>query len=191
MEDRERDERHLGTLHALRVKGLGRTEDVERISGIGGTDVVLAELVADGLATEHGGWFAPTPAGIDRDREALREGLGDEAAALEVLYERRFLPINVRFKSLATSWQEGEQFELVERAAEIHDEIDALLSDAERYAPHLGRYRERLAELMDAFLSGQGAVLTAAAGPSYHNTWFELHEDLITTLGRVREKEAA
>jgi hypothetical protein len=190
--DPDIDERQTATLHALRVKGLAQPEDVERISGVDGAAAVLAELVDADLATSTGGWFSATAAGLERDRELLRERVGANAPALAEIYDERFLPVNVRFKALATAWQEqGEQFELIEQAAEIHDEVDAFLEAAAAYAAHLARYRERLGELMDEFLSGHPAVLTAATGPSYHNAWFELHEDLIATLGRDREKEAA
>jgi hypothetical protein len=186
------EERQIAALHALRVKGLAKPEDVERISGVEGAEAVLAGLVDANLATGRGGWFTLTAAGLERDKTSLRDRVGANAPLLAAVYDERFLPVNVRFKALATAWQErGEELSLIELAADVHDEIASVLDDAASYAPHLRRYRERLDALMDDFLSGNGAVLTAATGPSYHNTWFELHEDMIATLGRAREKEAA
>ena len=186
------EERRAAALHALRVKGLAQPEDVERISGVDGAAALLAGLVDADLATAQSGWFAVTPAGRERDSEALRAAVGANAERLAAVYDERFLPVNVRFKTLATAWQEqGEQMDLIEEAADVHDLVVAVLDDSAAYAPHLRRYRERLDALMDEFLSGNGAVLTAAVEPSYHNAWFELHEDLIATLGRAREKEAA
>jgi hypothetical protein len=178
-------------LHALRVKGAATAEDVARITGTEAA-AELAALRADGLASAQGEYFMATPKGLERDAEHSRTRLGDGAAALATIYDERFLPVNGRFKTLATAWQErGEQIELIEEAADVHDVVTAILADAAQYAPHLARYSERLDASMQDFLGGDGAALTAAVGVSYHNTWFELHEDLIATLGRSREKETA
>src|SRR4051812_11690687 len=102
----EIDERQSAALHALRVKGLAQPQDVARISGVDGAGTLLAGLVAADLAVERGGWFTVTPAGLALDDELLRARLGDGAAALAAIYDERFLPVNVRFKALATAWQE-------------------------------------------------------------------------------------
>lgn len=185
------DDARIAVLHALRVKGAATVEDVTRITGVEAA-AELAALVADGFATGQGGYYLATPLGLEQDATRSRERLGDGAAALATIYDERFLPVNVRFKALATAWQEqGEQIELIEEAAEVHDVVTGVLADAAPYAPHLRRYQERLEASMQDFLGGDGAALTAAVGVSYHNTWFELHEDLIATLGRSREKETA
>jgi hypothetical protein len=185
------DDARGAVLHALRVKGAATPEDVTRITGAeAGSE--LAALEADGLAAGQGGYFMATPAGLEADAERSRARLGDGAAALATIYDERFLPVNARFKALATAWQErGEQIELIEEAADVHEVVTAVLADASAFAPHLLRYSERLDASMQDFLGGDGAALTAAVGVSYHNTWFELHEDLIATLGRSREKETA
>lgn len=185
-------EAERAALHAVRVRGAASVADVARISGLEDPGAALAALLDAGLVSETGGYHALTEAGRERDAELSREALGARAGELAAVYDQRFLPVNVRFKALATAWQErGEQIELIEEAAELHDELEAVLADSVGPAPHLRRYQERLGAAMDRFLGGEGAALAGAQEDSYHSTWFELHEDLIATLGRSREKEEA
>jgi hypothetical protein len=194
-----RDIDEVAALHALRVKGAGTVQDVVRVSGVRAAARVvdlLDTLVADGLATrrEAGSetYFALTPAGFDADAHASRERLGAQADALAAIYDGRFLDVNARFKALCARWQEqGERIELIEQAAAIHEEVAELLRAAAVHDPPLGRYLGRLGESMEEFLDGESSALLAPVGVSYHNTWFELHEDLIVTLGRSRAEESA
>jgi hypothetical protein len=179
-------------LHAVRVRGAATAADVERIAGIADGVELLVELEADGLVEGTGGHFVLTPRGLERDEEELRARLGKAAVPLAVIYDERFLPLNVRFKTLAATWQEqGEGIELIEEAAALHEDAATVLDDAAVHAPHLKRYGERLDVAMDAFLFGDADALAGAGEGTYHGTWFELHEDLIATLGRSREEEEA
>jgi hypothetical protein len=186
------DERTVAVLHALRVKGAGTIEEVEWISGVDDAEGALGELELAGLATLRGGYAAASEAGVARDAELTARRLGDRVGSLAAIYDERFLPVNADFKALATELQSaGPRPELIERAADVHDLATAVVADAAAHAPHLARYGERLEQSMERFLSGDASALTAAVGSSYHNTWFELHEDFIATLGRSRETEIA
>jgi hypothetical protein len=55
----------------------------------------------------------------------------------------------------------------------------------ERFA----RYGSRLTEARARAEAGEHAWLTGALIDSYHTVWFELHEDLLATLGIARERE--
>jgi hypothetical protein len=186
----------VAVLHALRVRRAGTVEDIMRICGVAVAARALDTLVSQGLAARRQvgaeTYFALTSAGFDVDRRASRERLGAGARALASLYDERFLGVNTRFKELCARWQqEGEQIELVEQAAAIHEQVAELLRSASLLDPFLGRYLERLGASMEDFLDGDSSALVAPVGVSYHNTWFELHEDLIATLGRTRAEEAA
>lgn len=50
-------------------------------------------------------------------------------------------------------------------------------------------YETRLTRAFDRVLAGDGAALDGPSPDTYHGTWFELHEDLIATLGRDRSTE--
>jgi hypothetical protein len=40
-------------------------------------------------------------------------------------------------------------------------------------------------------LAGDHDWFTKPMHPSYHSSWFELHEDLLVTLGRERNQEGS
>ena len=54
-----------------------------------------------------------------------------------------------------------------------------------------GRYRERLDRALIRVDGGDHTMLAAPLTDSYHTVWFELHEDLLTTLGIERSQEAS
>jgi hypothetical protein len=48
-----------------------------------------------------------------------------------------------------------------------------------------GRYRVRLSDALARARSGAGGYVTEEMA-SYHSVWFQLHEDLLATLGIPR-----
>lgn len=183
-------------LHALRVKGAATADDVHQFVGGDGVERVLGPLEDGGLVTSRAAgdmaYFALSPAGRERHRFAVARRLDDEARArLAAVYDDRFLAVNVRFKRLCAEWQREESFELIEEAVDVHEEIGCVLSVAASSDARFARYAERLDTMMEAFQEGDAAALAAPVGESYHNVWFELHEDLLVTLGRDRANEAS
>jgi hypothetical protein len=182
-------------LHALRVKGAAGVADLEAASGVEGAAARVEPLLAAGLLSRagegEGAILGLTPAGRERDAELVAGELDDGGRErLGAAYENDFLPVNVDFKTLCAQWQsEGESFELLERLLGQHQRVDSFLAGAADAVPRLGRYRERLGAALERVQDGDGEALVGAIGPSYHNVWFELHEDLIATLGRSRADE--
>ena len=74
--------------------------------------------------------------------------------------------------------------------AGLQQRAEPLLADLgsalDRYRP----YGPRLRHAVDRVEAGDGRWFTKPAMPSYHTVWFELHEDLLTTLGLDRTAEA-
>jgi pyruvate,orthophosphate dikinase len=52
-------------------------------------------------------------------------------------------------------------------------------------------YRDRLEHALANARNGDQRFVSAVRVDSYHNVWFELHEDLIRLSGRRRSDEAA
>jgi hypothetical protein len=65
--------------------------------------------------------------------------------------------------------------------------LDDLASAMTRYHPYEPRFGAALAKL-DA---GEREWFTKPLIDSYHTVWFELHEDLLSTLGIERSQEGA
>ena len=64
----------------------------------------------------------------------------------------------------------------------IADDLAASLSRFARYAP-------RLSNAVDRVRTGEVDWFTKPVLDSYHTVWFELHEDLLATLGIERGEE--
>ncbi len=63
--------------------------------------------------------------------------------------------------------------------------LDDLAGALDRYRP----YGPRLRHAVDRVEAGDGRWFTKPVMPSYHTVWFELHEDLLSTLGLDRSAE--
>jgi pyruvate,orthophosphate dikinase len=131
------------------------------------------------------------------DRETWTETSAD--LALE-----GFLPLDARMKDIVTAWQmrhvDGEQVlndhsdeqydrEVLSRLIELHEEARAWLEPLAGGLPRLQLYLRRLDRAADRVSSGEHAYIASPRIDSYHNVWFELHEDLIQLAGRTREGE--
>ena len=205
-----RSDPRLRVLHALRIKGFA---DAAGLAGSAGLDpaavtVELEGLTSDGLAAFRAGrrpGWALTGGGREEHRRLLASEL--EAAgcrdAVHDAYEA-FLRLNADLLSACTAWQlrqvENRQVPndhsdpaydgaVLARLRRVDDAVDptcaALATCMDRfsdYRPRLGRARARVEE-------GQAEWFTRPDLDSYHSVWFELHEDLLTTLGLERASE--
>jgi hypothetical protein len=54
-----------------------------------------------------------------------------------------------------------------------------------------GGHQRRLRIALDHVVAGEHDWFTKPMFPSYHSCWFELHEDLLATLGRERHPEGS
>jgi hypothetical protein len=65
--------------------------------------------------------------------------------------------------------------------------LAALCEALDRFVGHGHRLRYAL----DRVVAGEHDWFTKPMFPSYHSCWFELHEDLLATLGRERTTEGS
>ncbi|MFD0531986.1 transcriptional regulator [Kitasatospora arboriphila] len=196
----------LLVLHTLRCTGFAELARAAEAVGLPEADVEseLIDLAVAGLVTRisgpFGGWGL-TEAGRAADAERIAAELAASAAREPVseVYER-FLVLNPELLDLCTAWQtrpvDGAMAlndhadttydtlvltrltDLDRRAAEVCAELSAVLH---RFA----RYRERLAGALGRAHAGEQGAVTESTD-SYHAVWFQLHEDLLTTLGIPR-----
>lgn len=115
-----------------------------------------------------------------------------------------FLPLNAELLSICTDWQVvvvGDDHLPNDHADPLRDaavlaRLDALHPAALRVTDSLaaavdrfGAYGRRLDHAHARVVAGGTEWLTRATGDSYHGVWFELHEHLLTVLGRERTDE--
>jgi len=200
----------LRVAHGLRVRGLTDTPELAQAVGLAPAvvDVRMADLVESGHARRRDGNMAGwvlTPEGRAHGEALIAEELdaAGEREAVADLYQR-FLGVNQGFLSLCTDWQlrevDGEQV-LNDHADASHDdsvvarlvEADVVVQSicvqlAERLA-RVGGYGRRFSDALGRVQAGEVEWFTRPMIDSYHTVWFELHEDLLATLGIDRAKE--
>ncbi|MFC4072545.1 transcriptional regulator [Actinoplanes subglobosus] len=196
----------LPVLHTLRCLGF---TDLDRVAAAGGltpseTESRLIDLAVEGLVTRtsgaFGGWGL-TEAGKAEDARLVAAELDAAGArpAVAGAFEE-FLVLNPELLDLCTAWHMRPW----DGVAEVNDHTDpaydarvlARFVDLDRRAaavcealgtalPRFGGYRGRLTAALDLARAGKLEHL-ADTTTSYHSVWFQLHEDLLVTLGIPR-----
>lgn len=201
-------------LLGVRLKSFGEADAVAELVGLDADPVALqlAGAAERGLVIRRdgriSGWML-TADGREAGERLLAAQL-DEAGARPAVTDayRRFLELNPRLLDVCTEWQlrsvDGEQVPN-DHTDEVHDAAavarlhgidleaqpvcDALTVALDRF----GSYGPRLAHALAQVDAGHVDWFTRPTIPSYHTVWFELHENLLATLGidRASEQPAA
>jgi hypothetical protein len=200
----------LLVLNGVRLKGFADPDALVGITGLGRPDIdaVLADLAGQGLASHRDGrvsGWALTPAGQDEHRQRVAAELEQAGCGAEVEARyQEFLGLNPRLLAAATAWQMRDvngQAVLNDHADQAHDdrvlaELRQLHDAALPLASALGRlfdryahYGPRLSAALARIEAGELDWFTKPLVDSYHTVWFEMHEDLLLTLGRQRSTE--
>lgn len=205
------DDRFL-VLHALRLKGLADVETLALTTGLAsdGVQAALAKLDVDGQVIERSGRM-PGWALSGTGRAAHAELLAAQMASVSdralqsvrQAYER-FLDVNRQLLAVCTAWQmrevggqavlndhrdEAYDRSVIDRLGVIDDIIQPIAADLGAALPRLAPYGPRLHRARQLIEGGQFDWFTKPVIDSYHTVWFELHEDLLATLGIERSKE--
>ena len=204
-----RSDIELLVLHALRLKSLVDTPAVAEVVGadvdtVGASLEVLA--AADLVRRRDGaraGWMLTRDGRADGQRRLAVEleasGVRDRVAASY----RGFLDLNTRFLSVCTDWQVRDvdaqvlndhsdpayDASVVARLGEIHAAVRPICDDLADALARYSRYGPALDEAYRRVSSGDVDWFTKPMIDSYHTVWFELHEDLLSTLGVERATE--
>jgi len=197
-------------MHGLRLKGFAEAAGVGEAVGIPEPDAkpVLDQLVADGCASYRDGklsGFALTKPGREEHARLLREEL-DRAGvrpAVEDAY-RRFLQLNTELLTVCTEWQlldvDGQSTVndhsdaaydagVVERLARLHARVEPICDELGAALDRFSGYAPRLTHALERVRAGESDWFTKPMIASYHTVWFEMHEDLLSTLGIERGAE--
>ncbi|MFI6512049.1 transcriptional regulator [Streptosporangium sp. NPDC050855] len=199
----------LLVLHAVRVLGFADTPAVARRYGL--DPALTEELLRDAEAHGHVGYtsfggtagWSLTETGRAENERLLAAELARAGGADEVLdVHRAFLPLNALLLRACTDWQlrpvAGDRLAVNDHGdpawdARVLDELAgigrALVPLAGRLGNvlrRLGGYDTRFAAALARARAGEGAWVDRTDVDSCHRVWFQLHEDLIATLGLDR-----
>lgn len=203
-------EPRLLVLHGLRLKGAAELDALAEAAGLPAAEVesLLHALEHDGLV-EHrsgalSGWTLTSAGRTEQARLVAAEV--DATGNRDVVTNayRRFRALNADVLATCSRWQVRDvagtpvrndhsdpsyDARVVADLERLHRQAGPLLDDL---AATLDRYRSygpRLGHAVARVSSGDGDWFTRPVMPSYHTVWFELHEDLLTTLGLDRTSE--
>lgn len=196
----------LLVLHGVRLRGFADTLEVaerfgldpfrtaDRLSGYEQRGAVSFARFAD-----LGGWSL-TAAGRTENERLLTvelETVGGRQVLQEVHHE--FLPWNARLVEACTAWQlrptDQDPFAQNDHVDAAWDEriLDELTSIERALGPIAARlggllerfegYDVRFSTALERAREGQPSWVDGSAVESCHRVWFELHEDLVATLG--------
>ena len=193
-------------LHGMAIK---KHADAAALADlIGQSEAALAPLleraVTTGRAAEAQGKYLLTPAGhmILEGQYGVRCAALRDDPAFVAAYDR-FELINTELKQAITDWQlvdiGGQSMandhsdsdydeKILDRLAQIHERLEPILRTFAASAPRFARYGEKLERALDQAEDGDHAWVSDATIESYHTVWFEMHEDLLRLLARVRDE---
>jgi hypothetical protein len=199
----------LLVLHGLRLKGFAEPDDVAALVGLEPGEVIaqLEQLKADELVLYRDGrltGWALTPAG----RKAQEQGLQAEVQACgarDAVFDayKRFLDLNNELLGICTAWQMKDEATIndhldaaydagvIDQLHELHEKVEPIISDLEATLDRYCGYRARLEASLSKLRDGEPEWFTKPLIDSYHTVWFQLHEDLLNTLGIERSQEGA
>ena len=200
-------------LHGLRLKGFAAADAVAESVGLTDAEVKpeLDGLVGADLATYRDGrisGYALTPLG--RTTQPSCSATSWPRPARPTLSERRLpsasCPINKDLLAICTAWQlrdvAGESVindhtdaahdaRVIAQLADLDAKVQPICADLGAALERFGGYGARLGEALDKVRAGDVDWFTKPMIASYHTVWFELHEDLLATLGIDRAAEAS
>jgi DNA-binding MarR family transcriptional regulator len=199
----------LMVLHALRLKGFAGADDIAELAGLDGAAVskLLDQLRQDEFVLYREGrltGWTLTPAGRAEQEAGLHaevEASGVRDAVFDAY--KRFLDLNTDLLGICTAWQMKDEATLndhsdadydagvINQLFELHAKVEPIIGDLETALPRYCGYRPRLDASLDRLRGGDHEWFTKPLIDSYHTVWFQLHEDLLNTLGIERSQEGA
>lgn len=197
----------LPALIVLRVQGVAKPDRLAAALGVSQTEAgqraraLVDERLAEKSLGSTKGWSL-TEAGYGELESALIDEGHRGDSALATLYDK-FLQENGAVLQASSDWQvrryggadipndhtdlEYDQ-SVIRRLREVHEQASRVLSELIRVLPRLGPYQVRLNSCIERLESGDNRALTGLLEESYHTVWFELHQDLLLTLGLERSE---
>ncbi|MEE6280511.1 transcriptional regulator [Georgenia sp. MJ170] len=191
-------------LHAVRLAGFADTgavaDHADLPAGIAADTLRVLEeqhLVERMTFADSGGWIL-TEEGRSRDGELLQEEL--EASGVRPVLEATVAEfesgVNPRLVRAVTDWQllssadrTDRSVELLRELTDLADALNDLMAELGTRLPRFGRYPRQFSAAVAKARAGDHQWVAGVGRLSCHLVWAELHQDLLSTLGRDRSAE--
>ncbi|HHV22890.1 MAG TPA: transcriptional regulator [Propionibacterium sp.] len=193
-------------LHTLRCIGASSVDRIADRVGVGPdeAEATLIDLGARGWVAKDAGTFGGwrvTDAGKVADNEAVAAEVAETGclAGIEAAYGR-FEGLNAVALEACTAFQmrtvngvrqvndhtdRAYDTRILRQLASVERRGQEVCNDLESVLDRFADYGPRLSEAMNRALAGYWEYVSEHED-SFHTVWFQLHEDLLVTLGRPR-----
>ncbi len=198
-------------LLGLRLKGFASSLQIGQLVGLSeaATNAALQDAADfDQVVYRNGqrtGW-ALKPAGRTEIERMLADEL--EITGLRPLVHSaydRFMSLNNPMLAVCTRWQVKDlethllnnhddpayDQAVIAELAELDAAVQPICTELSQALARFAIYSPRFSSALAKIESGDRGWFTAPIKESYHTVWFELHEDLLATLGIDRASERA
>ncbi len=199
----------LLVLQGLRLKGFVEAAPLAGFLGL--QPAIVEECLQAGASAgltqfrdgSRSGWSLTAEGRKANDRMVADElDAAGKRSELETAY-REFLELNQRMLESCTRWQVKDQenqvlndhldeaydAEVIEQLAKIDGAVQPICAELGSWFDRLVNYGPRFGAALSNLQGGDRDWFTKPTIDSYHTVWFELHEDLLVTLGIDRASE--
>ncbi len=199
----------LLALHAVRLKGMADDRAVAERFGL--DQAAITELLLDFQAygwitgssfAGTGGWSLTDSGRAENERQLAAEL--EVVAGCKVVHAtyEDFLSLNGRLQQACTDWQirptvddslafndhsdSSWDIGVIEELAALAEALETISQQLADILDRFRGYNSRFTSALDRVLAGDVSWVDKTGADSCHTVWFELHEDLIATLGLTR-----
>jgi hypothetical protein len=193
-------------LHGLAIKKHATPREIAPLIGMPEAEVaaLLEQAAKSGRAIANHGKYVLSPlAQVALHHAYSRHCAGIRDTAAFVAAYEDFEHINIELKTLITRWQTTDtggtrvpndhsdrnyDLRIIDQLGGLHERAEILLAKFERNLARFAYYRIRLLAALENAECGNIQWVSSPTLESYHTLWFELHEDLLRLLGRLRSE---
>lgn len=199
-------------LHAVRLLGFANSDTIAVRAGTSTAEVTrvldeadVHEWVQYLTFADLEGWSLTDTGRAENERQlAAERQLADPENTITAVY-RDFLPLNTRLVRAVTEWQinptDDDQFapndhsdpawdeRVLDELATLGTELTPLAQRLEDILTRFDGYAHRYRAALRAAVNGEPDWVDKTDVDSCHRVWFQLHEDLVSTLGVDRSTE--
>ncbi len=196
----------LIVLHTVRLMGFADSGDVAERAGTSHAEVlrVLTEAKRKGWVqhtafADLDGWSLTDSGKVANERQLAAERSDADPAGVVATAYRAFLPPNARLLRAVSDWQTkpsgADELALndhtdpawddrvLDELTALGQELAPLVESLSAVLPRFGGYTSRFDAALRRARVGQHDWIDQTSVDSCHRVWFQLHEDLIATLG--------
>ncbi len=199
----------LLVLNGLRLKGFAEADAVAGFVGLRPQVVeeYLRAAAHEGFVRHRdgqpSGWSLTADGRAENERLlAMELDAADVRGAVAAAYER-FLALNGSMLQICTRWQVVDidaqvindhsdpayDESVIGQLIEMDAHVQPICAELGEWLERFGNYGPRFVFALDKLRGGDIDWFTKPTLESYHTVWFELHEDLLATLGIDRASE--